>query len=145
MGRAWEEGRAWCGPEGVAGLEAADAGLQLPSLFFLRGCARASASAAPHSRVPSVGQVDPIAAPSFPEPLFRSLSRCSAIETWPHGLGRRRPRSVFLSVCAPVFCVMLYVEWLLAEKQGRIFLSLSTSAVCSSAFQRERWSAYLNC
>lgn len=82
---------------------------------------------------------------SFPEPLFRSLSRCSAIETWPHGLGRRRPRSVFLSVCAPVFCVMLYVEWLLAEKQGRIFLSLSTSAVCSSAFQRERWSAYLNC
>lgn len=74
VGPAWEEGRAWCGLEGVAGLEAADAGLQLASLFFFRGCARASASAAPNSRVPSVGQVDPTAAPSFPEPLFRSLS-----------------------------------------------------------------------
>lgn len=118
VGRAWEEGRAWCGPEGVAGLEAADAGLLRPSLFSFRavlapfsflpltpGCIRASGS---HHN------------PSFPGPLFRSPSWCSGIRTSAHGLSRRRPKER-VSVCAPVFCVMLYAEWFLAENQFRIF------------------------
>lgn len=100
----------------------------LPLLPLTPGCLR------------SCKWILPLLLPS-PSPYFAPCRRCSAIETWAHGLGRRRPRSVFLSVCAPVFCVMLYAEWLLAEKQGRIFLSLSTSTVCSSAYQRERWSA----
>lgn len=67
------------------------------------------------------GQVDPTnPTPSFLDPLFRSLSRCSGIQTSAHGLSRRRPRER-VSVCAPVFCVMLYAEWFLAENQFRIF------------------------
>ena len=81
-----EEGRAWCGPEGVAGLEAADAGLQqqLPSALFLQGCARASLFPAPHSRVRSGKRIPPR---SF---LLRSPSSLPVVAVfWDQDLGSR--------------------------------------------------------
>lgn len=96
----------------------------LSFLALTLGCVRASGS---H---PS---------PSFSSSSFRSPSRCSGIRTSAHGLSRRRPKE-HVSVCAPVFCVMLYAEWFLAENQFKIFffLSVSTSTVCSNGFQREK-------
>lgn len=122
------EVRRWDGPgrraEPGAGRRVSPAwkprmpGCSAPRSFPSELCSRLSLSCP--SLPGAFRQADPTRILPSPVPDFAPRRGVLGSGPRAHGLSRRRPKER-VSVCAPVFCVMLYAEWFLAESQFRGF------------------------